>query len=100
MIIAAKTGRLMQISASFCIYAISSYVLLTSKNVEHKTCAGLILQDRPGNSKDGAAKMRVAGILRRLTLANYRLPSAIRHCYKIRDEPNRTSKTIARALTI
>jgi hypothetical protein len=79
MIIAAKTGRLMQISASFCIYAISSYVLLTSKNVEHKTCAGLILQDLPGNSKDGAAQTRVAGNLWRLTLANYRLPSAIRH---------------------
>jgi hypothetical protein len=79
MIIAAKTGRLMQISANFCIYTISSYVLPTSKNVEHKTCAGLILQDPAGNSKDGATGTRVAGNLARLTLANYRLPSAIRH---------------------
>jgi hypothetical protein len=79
MIIAAKTGRLMQISASFCINAISSYVLLTSKNVDYKTCAGLILQDRARNSKDGAAKTRVAGNLARLTLSYYRLPSAIRH---------------------
>jgi hypothetical protein len=55
MIIAAKTGRLMQISASFCIYAISNYVLMTSKIVEYKTYAGLILQDRALHSKDGAA---------------------------------------------
>jgi hypothetical protein len=46
---------LMQISASFCIYAISNYVMLTSKNVEYKTYVGLILQDRAHNSKDGAA---------------------------------------------
>jgi hypothetical protein len=51
--------------------------MLTSKNVEYKTCAALILQDRADNSKDDAAQWRVAGNLGRLTLANYRLPSAI-----------------------
>jgi hypothetical protein len=73
MIIAAKTGRLMQISASFCIITISSYVLPHSKNFECKTGADLILQDRDGNSKDGAPETRVAGNLARLTMANYRL---------------------------
>jgi hypothetical protein len=49
------------------------------KNLEYKAGAGLILQDRAGNSKDGAAKPRVAGNLERLTLANYRLRSDVHH---------------------
>jgi hypothetical protein len=77
MIIAAKTGRLMHISANFCIFTISSYLLPTSKNVEYKTGAGLILQDRAGNSKDEAPARRVAGNLARLTLLNYRLRSVL-----------------------